>query len=72
MQIPHTGLPETVKHEAKERVPDGAWILMLDADERLSARYSLRRSGSSLFSGDYLDWDYVYFNQKEIIDGVAG
>lgn len=69
MRIPHTGLPETVKHEAKERVPDGAWILMLDADERLSAD-THEKIKQFFIKGDYLDWDYVYFNQKEIIDGV--
>lgn len=70
MSIEHTGLPETVKHEAKERVPDGAWILMLDADERLSvnAQYEITRF---FVNGDYLDWDYVYFNQEEIIDGTV-
>ena len=67
--IPHTGLPETVKNEAKEMVPDGAWILMLDADERL---------GDDAWTGilDFIyndeqgDYDYVYFDQYEIIDGV--
>jgi glycosyltransferase involved in cell wall biosynthesis len=67
--IKHTGLPETVKHEAKEMVPDGAWCLMLDADERLSDAAML---GIMEFFGPYgeeKDWDYVYFNQQEIIDG---
>jgi len=67
--IPHTGLPETVKHEAKEMVPDGAWILMLDADERLSDDAQAGIEGF-FGSGEADAYDYVYFNQYEIIDGV--
>ena len=65
--IPHTGLPETVKNEAKEMVPDGAWILMLDADERLTPETIL--SIQDFFdTAEDDDWDYIYFNQMEIID----
>lgn len=67
--IEHTGLPETVKNHAKEMVPDGAWILMLDADERLSDD---AQAGIEDFfaSGEADAYDYVYFSQYEIIDGV--
>ena len=66
--IPHTGLPETVKNEAKEMVPDGAWCLMLDADERLSD--DALAGVADFFDSEECDsWDYVYFNQYEIIDG---
>lgn len=63
----HTGLPETVKNEALKHVPDGAWVLMLDADERFITPIS-----------EIVEWvkspasekvDYVYFNQYEKIDG---
>lgn len=66
--IKHTGLPETVKNEALKGVPDGAWVLMLDADERFATPLS-----------EIVEWvkspaseevDYVYFNQYEIIDGI--
>jgi len=67
-QIAHTGLPETVKNEAKNMVPDGSWCLMLDADERLtpSAVNDIRRW---FRGGQAAGIDYVYFNQNEIIDG---
>jgi glycosyltransferase involved in cell wall biosynthesis len=68
--LPHTGLPETVKHEAKELVPDGAWIIMLDADERFS-EYTKRQIFDFFRKGDYRDVDYVYFNQVELLDGQA-
>lgn len=66
--IPHSGLPETVKNEAKNMVPDGSWILMLDADERLSddAQVGIKEFFES---GESEDFDYVYFPQYEIIDG---
>jgi glycosyltransferase involved in cell wall biosynthesis len=65
--ISHTGLPETVKNEALQMVPDGAWVLMLDADERLTEETI--NGIREFFVEDYRNWDYVYFNQKEIIDG---
>lgn len=66
--IPHIGLPETVKSMAKDAVPDGSWILMLDADERLS---EAAKEGIRWFfdTGQDKVYDYVYFNQQEIIDG---
>jgi glycosyltransferase involved in cell wall biosynthesis len=67
--IPHSGLPETVKNEAKEMVPDSAWCLMLDADERLSDD-ALVGIMDFFTNGECEEWDYVYFNQYEIIDGV--
>lgn len=66
--IPHTGLPETVKNEAKNMVPDGSWCLMLDADERLTPD-TIISIGEFFDSGESENWDYVYFNQLEIIDG---
>jgi glycosyltransferase involved in cell wall biosynthesis len=66
--IEHTGLPETVKHIAKEMVPDGAWILMLDADERLTDETFSAIEG--FFRTKECDeYDYIYFHQKELIDG---
>lgn len=67
-KYPHTGLPETVKNTAKELVPDGSWILMLDADERLTDE---AKAGIKEFfaTGEDANWDYVYFDQLEIIDG---
>lgn len=68
--IPHTGLPETVKHEALHMVPpETDWVLMLDADERLSeetlaeVRHFADENPHST--------DYVYFRQLEIIDGTV-
>lgn len=69
LELQHIGLPETVKHLAKEQVPDGSWILMLDADERLHPD-TLAAIKKFTFSAEGLNWDYVYFNQLEIIDGV--
>jgi glycosyltransferase involved in cell wall biosynthesis len=66
-RLEHTGLPETVKNEALKMVPDGSWVLMLDADERFITPIQ-----------EIVDWikspaseevDYVYFDQHEIIDG---
>ena len=67
--IEHTGLPETVKDRAKNLVPDGNWILMLDADERLSDE---AWAGIQEFFATEEDgyWDYVYFDQYEIIDNI--
>jgi glycosyltransferase involved in cell wall biosynthesis len=66
--INHCGLPETVKHIAKEMVPDDSWILMLDADERLETQtyYDI---AAFVKSPESDNWDYIYFDQKEIIDG---
>lgn len=68
-QIPHTGLPETVKNEALKLVPDGSWVLMLDADERL-VDGTIDRIKEFFSSDEYLNYDYVYFQQLETIDGV--
>lgn len=65
--INHTGLPETVKNEALQMVPDGSWVLMLDADERFETRLS--EIIQWVASADSEKVDYVYFNQYEIIDG---
>lgn len=67
--IKHTGLPETVKNEALQMVPDGSWVLMLDADERLTPA-TILSIGEFFDSGEAQNWDYIYFNQIEIIDGV--
>lgn len=64
--IPHTGLPETVKQMAVDWVPDGAWVLMLDADERLRPETLIE---IKKFTSNPTDLDYVYFQQLEIIDG---
>ena len=67
-QIDHTGLPETVKNEALQMVPDGSWVLMLDADERFSGGvlnevvYALDKPETGRYS-------HFYFQQLEIIDG---
>lgn len=65
--IPHTGLPETVKNEALKMVRDGSWVLMLDADERLS--FPAIEQIKGFMQEEEKNWDYVYFNQLEIIDG---
>lgn len=67
--IEHTGLPETVKNEAKEMVPDASWILMLDADERLD-QHVFAEIKDFFNSGESENWDFVYFNQFEMIDGI--
>jgi len=64
--IEHTGLPETVKNEALKMVPDGSWVLMLDADERL-LEPTIEKLQKFL-TADADNYDYVYFNQQEIID----
>lgn len=64
----HTGLPETVKNAALEVVPDGDWVLMLDADERFAPGV-LDQVKAWLKTVDSLDTTHVYFQQLEIIDG---
>jgi glycosyltransferase involved in cell wall biosynthesis len=65
--IDHTGLPETVKNEAKNLVPDNAWCLMLDADERLTPT-TIKSISDWFDAGEDQKYDYVYFNQLELID----
>jgi glycosyltransferase involved in cell wall biosynthesis len=65
-RIQHIGLPETVKNEALQMVPDESWVLMLDADERIPPHVL---KSINEFVGQPTDLDYVYFNQLEIIDG---
>lgn len=66
--VPHTGLPETVKAAALKLLkPDTKWVLMLDADERFVTPLSeivewVKSPASEAF-------DYIYFDQHEIIDG---
>jgi glycosyltransferase involved in cell wall biosynthesis len=67
MRIPHTGLPETVKNMALQGAPEG-WVMMLDADERFAPGV-LDKILIWLQSDEAQQTDYVYFNQKEIIDG---
>jgi glycosyltransferase involved in cell wall biosynthesis len=67
--IPHSGLPETVKNEARNMVPDGSWCLMLDADERFDP-HTLVEIMKFLGSEESTLFDYIYFNQYEVIDGV--
>ncbi len=66
-RLEHTGLPETVKNEALKMVPDGSWVLMLDADERFAPGV-LQDIVKYLRENPQLD--YVVFRQIEIIDGV--
>jgi glycosyltransferase involved in cell wall biosynthesis len=68
--IAHTGLPETVKNEALQMVPNGSWVLMLDADERLAEGVlaSLRWTLGAAAKGS-IDYTHFYFQQLEIIDG---
>jgi glycosyltransferase involved in cell wall biosynthesis len=72
----HTGLPETVKNEALKAVPDGSWVLMLDADERFAPgvleqiRGWLEVADLKYMGGEpVITVTHVYFNQIEIIDG---
>src|SRR6185295_3113379 len=68
VQMKHTGLPETVKNEALKHVPDISWVLMLDADERLTeGTFELIHTWLAENDDKY---DYVYFNQIEVIDGT--
>lgn len=69
-RILHTGLPETVKHEALQMVQDGSWALMLDADERFD-NHVLEQIRDFVNSDESKDIDYVYFRQVEIIDKVG-
>lgn len=64
--IPHTGLPETVKNEALQMVPDGSWVIMLDADERFIT--PLPEIIAWIESPASKEVDYVYCEQHEIID----
>ena len=66
-QIDHIGLPETVKNEALKMVPQNSWVLMLDADERISPEH-LREIRAWVDSEESDKWSYVYFDQYEIID----
>lgn len=69
--VPHTGLPETVKNTALNFISGGPfeWVLMLDADERFAPGV-LDKIQEWLDSTESNKYDYVYFNQFEIIDGV--
>lgn len=72
----HTGLPETVKNEALSMVPDGSWVLMLDADERfapgvLEALTGWLAGKEVCYGATPETVTHVYFNQIEIIDGQA-
>lgn len=62
----HSGLPETVKAEALELVPDGDWVIMLDADERFIT--PLSEIVTWIKSPASEEIDYVYCEQYEIID----
>lgn len=69
---PHIGLPETVKKVGIELIkvisPD-AWVIMLDADERIPEElHDLIKSFlSSNLSNEVT---HVWFNMAELIDGV--
>lgn len=69
--IPHTGLPETVKNEALQMVLNDfyptEWVVMLDADERFVTPIS--EIAEWIKSPASEEYDYVYFDQHEIIDG---
>lgn len=68
-KILHTGRPETVKQTALLNVPDGDWVVMLDADERFP-------DGTLAQIREFLDSDtaqlytHVWFSLEEYIDGV--
>lgn len=64
----HSGLPETVKSKALGMVPDGSWVLMLDADERFAPGV-LDAITDWLTTEHALFYTHVYFNQIEIVDG---
>lgn len=64
--IPHTGSCELGRIEALKLVPDGSWVIMLDADERfedgvLPKIVDWIRSDPS--------YTHMYFEQREYIDG---
>lgn len=64
----HVGLPETIKDRGLQKVLDGSWVLMLDADERVGSDV-LFEIREFIDSEESEEFDYVYFNQFEIIDG---
>lgn len=72
--IPHTGLPETVKHEALGLVSDGSWVLMLDADERFApgvlAKIQDWVNDGMNVHGISDEISHVYFHQYEVIDQI--
>ena len=68
--IEHTGLCEVARIKALETVPDGSWVLMLDADERFAPGV-LEDVKAWLRSIDSTKYTHVYFFQEEIIDGVS-
>lgn len=66
--LKHTGLPETVKAAALDLVPDGSWVLMLDADERFAP--GVLDAIKDAFGTVVPDGiTHIYFKQLEIIDG---
>lgn len=74
--LAHTGLPETVKNTALQMVPDGSWVLLLDADERFAPGvlddirdYLTPPAGRGYPYGPNSNVTHVYFQQLEIIDG---
>lgn len=67
VKLAHTGLPETVKNAALQTVPDGSWVLMLDADERFAPGV-LGAIREWLWTPEP-DVTHVYFHQIETIDG---
>lgn len=77
--IPHTGLPETVKNEALSMVPDGSWVLMLDADERFAdgVLEKVREffdtfqevGNATIHHIPKTDVTHIYFQQLEVIEG---
>lgn len=67
--ILHTGRPETVKQAALEKVPDGDWVVMLDADERFpDATFPQIREFLDSETSQF--YTHVWFNLEEYIDGV--
>lgn len=68
--IDHTGLCEVARIRALEMVPDGSWVLMLDADERFAPGV-LDAIRTWLRSVDSTRYSHVYFSQVEFIDGQA-
>jgi glycosyltransferase involved in cell wall biosynthesis len=65
--IPHTGLPETVKREAVNMVPDDVWVIMLDADERFEEG-ALQKIIEWVHSGPPANITHVYFTKNESLD----
>ncbi len=65
--IDHTGLPETVKNEALQMVPEETdWVLMLDADERIHEEFL--REIREFCTINPASVDYIYLRQIEIVD----